>query len=201
VNLSELRTEVFNRGFDYLNSTAGQARVDRWLNQAYLEICELHPWPFLEQSATGSPPLEISDLRQVLYVLDTTNKFQLRGVDVRDVVDADPTLATNGQPECYYLVGNSVSVWPVASVTLQVRYLRVPSELSQATDTPVLPQRWHDLIVDLAVMKAMKDSDNYEAASFLRSEVDRGVATMVQSLLTRRYDAPERIVLTEWKDY
>lgn len=205
MDFSTLQTEVFSRGFDYLDdSGTGLARVKRWLNQAYLEICEAYSWPFLDTTTSGTAPLTISDLRQVLYVLDTSNDRQLQGVDVRHIADIDSDVSTTGTPQWYWLDGlTTVKVYPTnTSNTLSVRYLKTPVELSANGDEPVIPARFQDLIVDLAVLKGMKDSDNYEAVGILRAEVDRGVQVMANNLLERMLDAPDFIVQSEgWKNY
>ena len=57
ITLAELRTEVFSP-YSYLNDSGTQAaRVDRWINQAYHELCDQAPWPFLEATSTGAAPL------------------------------------------------------------------------------------------------------------------------------------------------
>lgn len=197
MNFQALQTEFYGRGFDYLNQdTAGQTRAKRWLNQAYLELCDLHPWPFLHEDASGTAPLTITDLRAVLEVTDSTNDAKLRSIERSDLSDMFPDLPDSGSAEWYYLDDpTTLAVYPAdTSSTFSVRYVKVPAELSGDTDEPVVPARFHDLIVDGAALRAYKDSDNFDAASFMRGEFERGVGQMVWALLVRTLDRPGSIV-------
>jgi hypothetical protein len=161
LTLAELRTEFFARGFDYLTTT----RANTFLQAAQDEICEMHPWPFLESTAIGTSPLTISDLRQVLSVVDTTNDVELWGIDRREIVTADPSVNDSGPPTQFYLDSDTVIAWPGDAVSLAVRYLKVANELSDDDDEPDTPSRYDEILIDGAVIRAYKDSDNMEAAA------------------------------------
>lgn len=193
MQFSDLQTEFFERGFEDLNDAGvGLARAKRWLNQAYLEICDYDHWPFLEATQTGTAPLTISDLRTIIYVTDTTNDLALPGEDWRTVRDIDPDLTQTGNPELWYLEGTTtLKVWPPnTDASLSVRYLKVPAELSAGTDIPIFAARWHDLIVDGAVVRGYKNKDNFDAASAVRNEWERGMAQMTFALASRNLMNP-----------
>jgi hypothetical protein len=200
VTFEELLNELYARGFNYLDQdAAGQARAERWINEAYLELCDLRAWPFLLTTATGVSPLTISDVGKVLYVVDTTNETVLRPMDKRSLVDNDPALDDTGNPDSWYLDDETTLTVhpPDTSVSLSVRYARVPSELSDDDDEPVVPSRFQYLIVDGAVIKAYKDSDNFLAASALRAEYERGIQAMETAMFHRNFSGPEFIVVTQ----
>lgn len=193
---AELQTEFYARGYDYLaQDQAGQTRAKRWLNEAYLELCELADWPFLEGDITGAAPLTITDLRQVLSVTDATNKAQLWGADRRTLLDNYSDLTLTGTPTQFYLEGSILKVYPASTtVTLSVRYLGIPVALSGATDKPVVPNQYQYLIIDGAVLRAMKDSDNFSGAKALQEHYDMGVGRMAQTYLARNLHNPDYIV-------
>jgi hypothetical protein len=138
LTLAQMRQELKSRLPDFL----GDTRCNRLINEAYQEICEQEAWPFLEATTTGAAPLAISDLRDVLYVIDTTNDRKLISADVRNVADTDPQFDTTlGTPYCYWLSGDTVEVYPGSTDSLSVRYTRVPSDLASDGDTSVIPSR------------------------------------------------------------
>src|SRR3954465_13450910 len=127
MDFATLKTEFYARGFDYLNdSGAGTARAGRWVNQAYLELCELGGWPFLDATATGAAPLTIADLRTVESVVDTATNTILAHVDRRTATEWDPTLPATGPPCIYWIAGGTtITTYPTGG-TLSVRYWKVP---------------------------------------------------------------------------
>lgn len=186
MDLSALQTEVQARGFDFDSTT----RLNYWINRAYHRICEREAWPFLETTTTGTAPLTISDLRAVLSVVDTTNQSVLTFEDYRTIREDDPTLAATGSPECWYQSATTtVAVYPASSVSLSVAYIKTPTDLSSGTDTPVLPTRYHYLIVEGAVAYAYRDSDNFEAAQQTEDIFERGLLEASDSLLVPNYDS------------
>jgi hypothetical protein len=185
VNFTELREELFARGTDYLEESAAEvARADRWLNQAYREICNLHVWPFLQTSATGvadTGVVSIPDLRRIRFVVDIGQggARPLGRVSRDDLADEGADVTTTGTPEFYYVdAGNQVKSYPLGG-TLQVFYVKRVASLS-GTEEPIFDEEYHDLIVDRAMIKAYKDSDNFEAATALREEYKAGILSMAE---------------------
>ena len=155
MDLDTIIGEVKDRGFDYLPN----ARITRWVNQVYLNLCESERWPFLEADSTGSsPPLTISDLGAVDSVIDATNNRILTWVDRRTLLDADTDLTTTGTPVCWYQESQTVlKVYPAnTAITLNVHYFKVPSELSAGGDEPVIPARWQELLIDGTVVRPIR---------------------------------------------
>lgn len=188
MNFSELKTEFFARGFDSLNEDAqGVSRAERWINQAYREILNLHAWPFLQASASGvNGTVSIPDLRRIRFVVDTSGVgtgTKLNRVSLDDLVaDGVTDTARTGTPEWYYVdAGNIVKSYPVGSA-LTVYYIKRVDPLS-GTDTPIFDEEYHNLIIDKAVVKAYIDSDNFEAAAALKQEYDAGVSAMAEDYL------------------
>jgi hypothetical protein len=205
VTFEELVSEVTNRGFDDLKDGGAQeTRVKRWVNQAYHELLDDSAWPFLEATQEGTAPLTISELGHVLSFTDKTDEAPLRYIDRRTVLKMDPALSIVGIAEVWYREGeSSLKVWPAnTTATYVVRYLKTGADLSAASDTPLVPTRFQDLIVDGAVVRAYKNRDNFEAAQAVRKEWERGLAQMRHALLKVNYDANVMIQRTgRWGDY
>lgn len=191
----ELQTEVFARGFDYLNDgAAGTTRIKRWINDAYHELCEEADWGFLEADQTGTAPVITTDMRSILSVVDTTSKTELPFVDRRTLADTYADLTTTGTPRFYYIEeGRIVRTYPVGG-SLSVHYLKFPADLSANGDTPVVPARYHGLIVDGAVRRALLDRDNPEEAQAVEQHRQVGLAQMKRTLIGQARRAPGRTV-------
>ena len=191
MNFAELVAELQARGFDDLDSDG--TRAGRFVNAAYLELCGLHQWPFLEESATGVAPLALSDLGTIEVVLDLDRNVELAPREYRDLIADYGDLSTTGTAVFYYLANPSgtlqVATYPVSTNTIGVQYWEVPGDLT-GTDTPVVPARYHDIIVDLAVCRAYRDSDNHAAAEALQAHVDRRVSQMVNQQFAQQIQGP-----------
>lgn len=194
MNRGEIRTEVEARGYDYVPQT----RLNLWIKQAYQYVCALEPWWFLESSVSGQAPLTITDLSQVLYV--AYGDVSLRGADWRDIRDLDPGLDDTGTPVMWYLEAQAIKTWPTSTETLNVRYIREPPELTSDSSTPLIPEAYHHILVDLAVISGLKDNDEYEQAQGLQAVVDRSVSDMRDQEMVRNYQNPTQIVQTRHPD-
>lgn len=193
MNLESLVTEFKARGFDYLSTS----RATNYLNDGYLiDICETENWPFLRASTTGTAPITVADLRSVESVIDSTQDRKLIPLDQRQLTDSyDTDLSTTGSPVFYYQDAETVlSVYPAnTSDTILVRYWKAPEALS-GTETPVIPSRFHSVIIDYAVARAYEDSDDYELAQNARENADGRLAKMRESLLGWNRDLPSEVI-------
>jgi hypothetical protein len=186
VQLVDARTALIARGFDELTPT----RLNEVLNLAKNQFEDGYPFPWLETTATGPAPLTIADLKDVLYVVDTTNQNELRGVPAQHIIaEQDPIIGDTGAPALWWLDGTtSLKTWPVqASAQLSVRYVKESPELSLDADTPLIPVRYHSTWVDLAAVRAYLDSDNIDAAAQLSAIVGQDLARIIA-----RYDTRNR---------
>lgn len=202
MDLTALRTEFLARGFQDLEASGTNTRKDVFLNRSYHEICEREAWPFLETTATGTSPLTISDLRAVLAVVDSTNKNILDPIDYRDILETDPGLLATGAAEFWYRTSPTIiTSYPPPAVSLSVRYLKVPTDLSSGTDVPVIPTRFQYLIIEGAMMYAYRDVDNYEASQNLSDVFEGGLLKMADSLLVTNLDSPYFMGVSDSTDW
>jgi hypothetical protein len=193
MNFSELKDELYARGADYLEDDAASvARAERWLNQAYREILNLHAWPFLQASATGTADageVTVSDLRKIRFVTDTDDGDpgrKLTRVSLDELVaDEDESfdLTRTGRPEFYYLDSDdTIKAYPVGG-TIRVYYFKRVAPMSADADEPIFDEEYHPLIVDRAMIKVYIDSDNFEQAAALREEYNLGLRAMAEDYL------------------
>lgn len=196
MNLEALRTSLFARGFDYLTA----AEANDYLNDSYLlDICEEEDWPFLEASKEGVTPLEISDLRTIEYVENATQTEKLYPMLRARITDGwSPALSQTGTPELYYITeGKNVNVFPVSTTdVISVRYWKVAPRLS-GTATPLLPERWHSLIVDGAVARAYAKTADWELRGVAEANFEAHLQKMRESLMNMQHDASNDFVVLE----
>lgn len=180
--LEDLQTELYARGYDYLQQdAAGIARGLRWINQAVAELTLEELWPFRLNTATGAAPLSITDLDRVASVIDTNNNnFPL--VEMGEVELTIYDLTLTGNPLFFYRDSLQVKTWPVGG-TLSARYWSLPVALVLGPDTTLIPDRYADVIVNGAVRRAAVDRDNWESAQGAEAERQRGLDLMRRQLL------------------
>jgi hypothetical protein len=180
VLLSDARTELAGRGFDYLETT----RMDIMLNRAVVDFEDFYPWPWLRKTVTGALPLTITDLKFVLSVYDS-NATELFGIN--DSADFDRT--ETGTPSGWWIddTGGSpvLTANPVGAATVTVRYVAESSSLVNPTDSPKIPSRYHAIWIDQAVVYAYEDSDNFAAATQLQQQVNGRLQQLVERYETR----------------
>lgn len=176
--------QLYKTGFDDL----GADRLKRWLNEAYHEVNEAEDWPYLETIASGASPVTTTDLRKLLSVTDTTNASILPVVARRWLMRVFASITTVATPAEYAWYDNTttqIKTYPVpaAPPTVSVQYVKIPVDLAATTDTPVLPTRYHDLIVSGAIRRAYEARGDYQSAQAIDTEVQKGIAQMRTALL------------------
>ena len=103
MDFTTLQTELFARGHDELNDGGtGLARAKRWINEAMHEINGMTNWPYLETTASGTAPLTVATVRQVLTVTDNTNDANLQWLSRDQLERFVPDFADTGDPSYYY---------------------------------------------------------------------------------------------------
>lgn len=178
MNFTTLKTELSDRGFSYLSDT----RLGQYVNWAYSEINDSDFWPYRRTTTSGAAPVTISDLGIIDTVVDTAHgNVVLRPATLQDLVRNYGDVSTTGTPIYYYIDGTQVKTYPVGG-TLSIGYYKVPADLT-GTDTPLVPTRFHRMIVDLAVSMAYRDNDNHESANALRAQVDHDLTLLRMTYL------------------
>lgn len=182
-------SEVKSRGADYLSDT----RIGNFLNAAHAEVCNAAFWPFTEATASGAAPLTIADLRLVRYVVDENNDCRLPHRARHWLVEAEGDLSVTGTPRCYYIdSGTVVRTYP-AGGTITVAYYKVPTALTNGSDTFLVPDAYMDVVYDATMVRVLKDAGNYAEALQLRSDVAAQLEVMRQALLVNTDGATDYI--------
>lgn len=194
MTLDDIRTEVEARGFDYVQPA--NTRINRWINVAYQRINDVEAWPFLETELETTTPVAISDLRTVLSVVDVDNERTVLWEDPRRIRERDPNLDATGTPESWFIspADGQFTVYPADdNHTISIWYIKEAADLSNGSDEPLWPSRYHYVLVDAAVAEAYKDTDNFEAYGHIVPIVEAGITNMRNVLLSEHYDTPAEI--------
>lgn len=200
--LQQLMEEVMAQGFDDFEGDAEkEARIKRWINIAYQEITLAKDWPFLELEWEGKLPEEFPNLGHILDVTSINNRVNLRPVDRRQLIRWNPTLEETGNNigEFWYQEGaDTIAVYPAApSETFRVRYSIFPTELTEASNEPIIPARFQYLIIRGALIWAYQSRDAYEAANLQREQWNTGLAQMTKALMSTNHDRNRKIIRTQ----
>jgi hypothetical protein len=181
VDFTALKAELVARGFDSLSTT----RQGYYINAARAELDRMFLWPWREKSASGTSPLSVSDLGRIEKVTNSSQSaLPLAKADRSTLIDIYGDLSVSGTPGYYYVAWPSgtptVVAIPVSTNTIAVQYWKVTVDLSGAADVPAAPSEAHYTIVDLAVRRAYRDSDDHAAAAALQPEIDNAVAQLLE---------------------
>jgi hypothetical protein len=200
MDFSTLRTEVQAAGFDDWTAGADLTRLKRVVNESYKAICDSAPWGFLETTASGAAPLTIADIAHIFTVTDNTSNTNLTYMP-KDVLERSfPDTPDTGTPSYWYWASDtSIGVYPTSTTTIEVFYAKYPADLSADGDTPVVPTRYHGLIVLGATIRAWryKDASGTEALQALKREYQEELGQMMSALLVRQSE-PEFILPSGW---
>ena len=160
--------EMFGEVNTYFGSnallTAGtSAKSKEFVNRMYLQLAR--SFRFYELDLTDTASVTVANTatvaitagtREIISVRDTTNKFQLKKRDIDWYEQQDQSTDAAGTSEFWLRYGSNILLWPTPSavVSLQIRYMILPTALSADGDTPVYPKDWHEVIVLLAASRA-----------------------------------------------
>lgn len=179
-----LLTEVYERGFQYLNDGGtGAARVSRYINDAAAWIDAQADWPYLQSVATGTTPLSISDLRTIASVTDTSGRRTLQPADQRDLRSSFGDLTTSGTASFYYVENGAIKLYPTQSgLSVTVDYWRTSPDMSPGSE-PLMPDRYRYAIVEHVAGRLFRQRNDLAAAQAAEQARDAIVAQMIAELL------------------
>lgn len=189
LTFANLKDRLYRRGFQYLQ-TSDADRAGEWINQGQDDLCLEDDWPFLVVTVQDTPPISLGDVREILSVESATTS--LVETDRQDLVNADPGLTQTGTANAFWRDGSNLNVYPGDTGTFTVRYLTVPPDMVADTDEPIVPPKWRRLIVEYAVMRALRDRSNFQEAQAVYDALQVDLNRMREALI----DLPERQLVT-----
>lgn len=127
-----------------------------WLNNGYRILGAVAKIPS-EATVTLYPDFTLYDLPKDLVELDGV---YIDGKALDKINEKHIDSAT-GTPKYYYKRGNYIGFYPKADseITAIIHYFQYPDPLVNNTDTPKIPEEFHQAIVDYAKAMKIKDDD------------------------------------------
>ena len=112
-------------------------------------------------------------------------------LDAKNEIDTNPNTSARAAPDFVYETpDNKIGLSPVPDDTYTVRYYyyQTSTDMSSATDTPVIPERFHDVIVNRARYYAhMLRSDVQFSQLAMRDYTDGLIRVRVELLNRKDY--------------
>jgi len=198
LNLLELRTAVRD---ELVEATPGfwtDDELDRWINDAnrdLTEVAQIPGGPYTFNTAAGTASYD-----------PPSDFLKVRRLEVDDAMliplSLDRRMSGSGTPAFYYVYDGKIYLVPTPDAVLGATlwYYKAASTLFADSDTPIIPEQFHRLIVVYAVGQAKRKAD------------DPGYATYVQDYIAGRLDMQQKrsdegqaerfsVVLDDWEEF
>lgn len=204
--------ELINQAVSNDNLTVTNTEVKAWLNLGYKmainSVVTLNENFLLRLTKANLVANQEyyalpSDCRKIVRVEigyeSSSDRERAVRIDVNSIDDPDNTFS-QGTP-VYYVTGNQIRILPAptANVTagLWLEYIESPADMSNASDTPSLPEGYDYLPIMYAVAKAkyklgLKDEADAGMDEF-RFEIER----MKDEVLERNLDGHDSVIMRE----
>ncbi len=130
-----------------------------------------------------------SNMDRVVDVRQAVTDQKLEAVDIRQFDRYLPDPTATGEPYVYSIAGLDTSqywqmtLYPIPSsvMNIQLRYLKAPTTLSSASDTPIIPEKFHDVIVWAALFMYGHPFIDDSRMNFAEKRYVRGLEDMKQN--------------------
>lgn len=174
-----------------------RASVMRWLNLAYAKLWVLDDWTF--RQATGSPTVTAGSSTVGSVPTDFSNSLgfwradgcELNYLKPRAFYNRYAGQTTTGKPSDFTVVNGAVSVGPVSNetATYTLLYGRAAPELDDDGDVPLIPDKFHYLLVHGATIVGLVQEQDF-TYQFQAGQWQEGVQTMQMEYLDDQRGQP-----------
>lgn len=207
MNRAQLREAVYDRlGVTSADGQFTSQVVDRLLNDALHLIEVEHDWPWLQATAsisavagTGSYAVPSDWLRTRYLRIDTYQPFVLR--EIGDLEERWPDSTTRGRPDDFAIEGDAVLIRPIpdASYTITHRYVKREPDLTDDTQSPLMPASFHAAIAERAAYLGLRRSREEGRAQVCLQAYQEWQGRMVDD--RRRTQGPLRVKIRPGSAY
>jgi hypothetical protein len=208
MTLLDFRTELKSRGFD------GFADVDLnvLINRGYFYVARKVPAYWDMADFTGATPsdgkLAVQDTGslagfksvEAVYWRSGTTYIRLEPVPEQDFRDSwlvDYQAGVKGNPQVYYIDGNTLWVLPkmtaVGSSTIELRYNKRPQAMTADTNVPITPIDMDEVILTASLVRCHKRANESSLAMVAQQELDEFLNDALDLESTRMQDQQERV--------
>lgn len=166
--VSEIATRVKRQFGDEAGAQITDADIIRWVNDAQRDIAVSNN--LLQVVASAPTVAGTSEYTLPVDVLTIRNVYsgttRLRAVSFEDAVEQHLEESTaTGEPQQYWIFANKFNLYPTPSAagTIKFYYTKQPTEITATSQTPELPQQYHNRIVEYCLAQAYELDDNQES--------------------------------------
>lgn len=200
MNVSELITEVNDQRRDTTSNFVDDAEILRYFNQCLRNLQREHDWDFSRTSASftytdGSSRYAVSSIGDGYW----KNPIDLFAGYQYHFEFIEPT-------DFAYLSARSTNVWTFRGdaifvnnetnvTTLSVSYYTSAmaktsggswmTALSSTTDSPIMPERFHDILTDYALMKIYRKEGLTDDYAISKNEFEKRVQDLKNEYISR----------------
>lgn len=193
--VSEAKTLLKRAGFD------DNDPLLVWLNAGLHEFMDARDWPFNMNLATvnagaGAESLTLpADFRKVSSLRNQTTQFKLRYLNASEWEREIADFTTEGSPEFYTVIGDSIYIWPVTDGAYSFRliYQLEVNEMSSDGAQMPGPQRSHYAIVQAAKYIALQDENEEKRAETAQTQFLAAIERLWSTYSTIQADEPEQV--------
>lgn len=180
MQLVDIRTEVYNKGFDAGLFPA--SRLNQFINDGYLNIFRRVQFyagestqDFSTSNGVATYPWPTNSAR-IRFVWDTTRQVRLLPVSLREMDNSG--LPGTGPPQYYALEGSNFHIWPTPDgiYNLETRFWLMPQPLVNDADVPVFPADYHNLLVRYTTAECYKSEDDFGTAAQWEADFEKDLA-------------------------
>lgn len=203
MDLTALIESVYDRlGVPSGDSLLTTEVVTRAINAALHEIESEQDWPWYQSNETittasgdATYPVDASYLRTRL--LRVENETPLPRYSYEELIERWPFDSSTGKPREYAIESGELHLRPIPDgvYSLDHRFIGMETDLSTGTDTPVMPESFHQAIVDLAAHIVLRRSSEDARSQQALGDYERWRTKMIRH--KRKYQGPARIK-TRW---
>lgn len=180
MNYGDLQNEVLGH---QLSDTKYRPSVKRWLNEAqqYVVLQLDVRTQFdaaLYTTEADDPALAVpANFARIYEITNTNSRNQLTQITPEQY---DSFREGAGTPRFFAVIGSSIYLAPTPNgeYPIRLRYYRTPAEMSDTSDEPEIPERYHHLLVRYSLIRAFQRENDYEAAMYWRSEFETDLMKM-----------------------
>lgn len=200
--LGQLVTDVRNKLDD---TSFSSTLIKEFINDAQRYVVNKHRFKFMEGSYTQVTTIDDFDY-DLQSDVDTIESIRITAPsgEERDITSGwvtyqeydalypDPTEVSSGTPYRWTVRNDDLLLFPKpdAAYTLTIRYQKTPTALSADGDIPDIPERYKELLVLGALIRAHKFNDNYDLAQVEQAALDELLLDTVARTYTRQTGRP-----------
>lgn len=189
-------------------------KADRFLNRAYWEILDKYHFREKEVTVTFNTvigtrlynmPSPFEALRKLSILNGVTGEHKTLDRTTIDEYENnyDADADARGFPTHYVREGCAVRLIPTPDAIYEItqKYWTVLADLSEANNTPPIPQSWHEIIMLGGVWRAFISFSDYVRANGAKAHQKSLVDSMVPVEAKEEYDSPRAGVSVIIREY